>query len=404
MDTYEILSVVIIGLMVVAIGLLVYLVFVKKQDQDNQQIIQALRQLEQNFFTNTQQSLMHLSTSLMDQLMKMTKQSGADISDFRLKVNEHLSGFQEKMTDRFNQEFKSLMDTFQSQMTQINIKVEARLDKGFRDANATFIDIAKRVEVIDHAQENIKKLSEEMVSLQTILSNNQSRGAFGEYQLNQLLSSVYGQNNNLYQTQYTIKSGQKSVRADAVIFMPKPNAMIAIDSKFPYATYAKLFSEDGLSKEEETNLISQFGREVKKHITDIASKYILPPDTVDYAIMFVPSDGILSLLHSKLQNVVHYAREKSITIVSPTTLVPLLSSFKAFVIDYERSMNMERINQELLKLGRDFKIFDQEWQKLNRSIQTVKNDSDKIDVRVDKMTSKFERIKDVGVIKEDGQN
>lgn len=404
MELFEILLVIVLVLLGLVIGMLTYLVFVKKQNQDNHQVLDELKQLEKNLYANTQQSLLNLSTAIMDQLIKQSKQSGADISDFRLKVNQHLSGFQETMTDRFNKEFKSLTDTFHKQMTEINQLVEARLDKGFRDANATFIDIAKRVEVIDHAQKNIKKLSEEMVSLQTLLSNNQTRGAFGEYQLNQLLASVYGQNNHhLYQTQYTIQSSNKSFRVDAVVFMPKPNAMIAIDSKFPYASYAKLFSDEGVTKEEEASLISQFAREVKKHITDISSRYILPPQTVDYAIMFVPSDGILSLLHAKCPNVVQYAREKKVTIVSPTTIVPLLTSFKAFVIDYERSKNMEKINQELIKLGRDFKIFDQDWRKLNRSIQTVKNDSDKIDARVDKMTNKFNEIKDVGLIKEDGQ-
>jgi DNA recombination protein RmuC len=180
--------------------------------------------------------------------------------------------------------------------------------------------------------------------------------------------------------------------------MPKPNEMIAIDSKFPYSSYAKLFDESSISKEDEDQLIAQFGREVKKHITDVANKYIMPPQTTDYALMFVPSDGILSLLHSKLQNVIEYARDKAVTIVSPTTIIPLLSSFKAFVIDYERSKHMEKINEALLKLGRDFKKFGGEWSKLNRAIQTVKNDSDKFDSRVERIHSKFESIEDVGII------
>ncbi|HKL47839.1 MAG TPA: DNA recombination protein RmuC, partial [Candidatus Izemoplasmatales bacterium] len=239
---------------------------------------------------------------------------------------------------------------------------------------------------------------------QNILSNNQSRGAYGEYQLNQLLYSVYGQNKKLYQTQYTIKDRQKSVRVDAVIFMPKPNEMIAIDSKFPYASYSKLFNDNTLEKDAEDKMVSQFGRDVKKHITDVAKKYIMPPKTTDYALMFVPSDGILSLLHSKLQNVIEYARDKSITIVSPTTIIPLLSSFKAFVIDYERSKHMEKINTELLKLGKDFKKFGGEWAKLNRAIQTVKNDSDRFDTRVERIHSKFESIQDVGIIDKKSEN
>lgn len=401
METIEIFMIIMSALWLVTLGLIVYLGFIKKPESADivdDSFINEIRLLEKNLRTELTDSLLKINEVVNKQLMSISDTSSQSITNFRLNVNEQLSTFQEKMTDKFTQEFKSLDKTFQDQLLKINEKVEDRLNKGFHDTNQTFIDIVKRVEVIDQAQKNIKELSEEMVSLQNILSNNQARGAYGEYQLNQLLYSVYGQNNQLYQTQYTIKDKDKSVRVDAVVFMPKPNEMIAIDSKFPYSSYAKLFDESSLSKTEEDQLISQFGREVKKHITDVANKYIMPPQTTDYALMFVPSDGILSLLHSKLQNVIEYARDKAVTIVSPTTIIPLLSSFKAFVIDYERSKHMEKINEALLKLGRDFKKFGGEWAKLNRAIQTVKNDSDKFDSRVERIHSKFESIEDVGII------
>jgi DNA recombination protein RmuC len=401
METIEIFMIIMSALWLVTLGLMVYLAFIKKPESADivdDSFINEIRLLEKNLRTELTDSLLKINEVVNKQLMSISDTSSQSITNFRLNVNEQLSTFQEKMTDKFTQEFKSLDKTFQDQLLKINEKVEDRLNKGFHDTNQTFIDIVKRVEVIDQAQKNIKELSEEMVSLQNILSNNQARGAYGEYQLNQLLYSVYGQNNQLYQTQYTIKDKDKSVRVDAVVFMPKPNEMIAIDSKFPYSSYAKLFDESSLSKAEEDQLISQFGREVKKHITDVANKYIMPPQTTDYALMFVPSDGILSLLHSKLQNVIEYARDKAVTIVSPTTIIPLLSSFKAFVIDYERSKHMEKINEALLKLGRDFKKFGGEWAKLNRAIQTVKNDSDKFDSRVERIHSKFESIEDVGII------
>jgi DNA recombination protein RmuC len=401
MELIEIFMIVLSALYLLTLVLIIYLAFIKKpQSADivDDSFINEIRLLEKNLRTELTDSLLKINDLVNKQLMTISDTSSQSITNFRLNVNEQLSTFQEKMTDKFTHEFKSLNKTFQDQLLKINEKVEERLNKGFHDTNQTFIDIVKRVEVIDQAQKNIKELSEEMVSLQNILSNNQARGAYGEYQLNQLLYSVYGQNKQLYQTQYTIKDKQKSVRVDAVVFMPKPNEMIAIDSKFPYSSYAKLFDESSISKEDEDQLIAQFGREVKKHITDVANKYIMPPQTTDYALMFVPSDGILSLLHSKLQNVIEYARDKAVTIVSPTTIIPLLSSFKAFVIDYERSKHMEKINEALLKLGRDFKKFGGEWSKLNRAIQTVKNDSDKFDSRVERIHSKFESIEDVGII------
>jgi DNA recombination protein RmuC len=392
MNLLEILALISLVLISVIFILLIYLIFIRKQDD---LFSKEIRAVEKNLRDEINDSLLKFNQTVNQQLISTNQSSNKNMSDFRLAVNQHISDFQEKINDKFNDQFKSLSMTFQNQMNQINQKVEERLNKGFKEANETFLNIAKRVEVIDQAQKNIKDLSEEMVSLQNILSNNQTRGAYGEYQLNQLLYSVYGDNNRLYQTQYTIKNDKENVRADAVVFMPKPHEMIAIDSKFPYAAYSKLFGQDKIKEDEKHQLMIQFGREVKKHITDVSSKYILPPKTTDYALMFVPSDGILSLLHSEFPNVIDYAREKNVTIVSPTTIIPLLSSFKAFAIDYERSKNMERINQELIKLGRDFRIFGKEWDKLSRSIQSVKKNSDMLDSRVEKIHSKFHNIQDV---------
>lgn len=411
MDRLEILMLICIGLILVLIVLELYFIVRKYKEKDmlDDSFVKEVRLLENNLKTEMTQSILSFNNEVNKQLLNVSDLSSKNITDFRIRVNQQLNDFQEKISDKFNLEFKTLTESFHHQMQNVNQKVEERLNQGFKDTNETFINIVKRVEVIDEAQKNIKALSEEMVSLQNILSNNQSRGAYGEYQLNQLLYSIYGDNNKMYQTQYAINDDQKSLRVDAVIFMPKPNSIIPIDSKFPFSAYSKLFDNEGLTKEEENSIISQFAREVKKHITDIANKYILPPKTTDYALMFVPSDGILSLLHSKSPQVIDYAREKSVTIVSPTTIIPLLSSFKAFVIDHQRSENMEKINQELLKLGKDFKIFGQEWSKLSRTIQTIKKDSDLLDSRVERISSKFDSIQDVSMIdegskQEDGPN
>ncbi len=113
--------------------------------------------------------------------------------------------------------------------------------------------------------------------------------------------------------------------------------------------------------------------------------------------MFVPSDGILALLHSRLKNVVEYARDKFVTIVSPTTIIPLLSSFKAFVIDSERNKYTKLITEELIKLGKEFRRFNDDWGKLSRAIDSVKKNSDSVNFRVEKITSKFSDIKNVSL-------
>ncbi len=403
-DTLQIITFII---SVLIFGALLYLLFFKsKSPANNLNIEETLKdrllELEKSITEHMFKSMMKFNTDLNEQLLNINKKSGDNITEFRINVNKELANFQEKIATKMTTDFKSLTDSIDQRMNNINQKVEERLTKGFTETNQTFVQIAERVKVIDDAQKKIESLSEEMIGLQNILSNNQARGSFGEYQLNQLLYSVFGDNNKLYATQYTIKQTKsQSVRADAVIFMPEPNGMIAIDSKFPYSSYSKLFDNNKLTQDEESRIISDFGREVKKHITDISQKYIVPGVTTDYALMFVPSDGILALLHSKLINVVEYARERYITIVSPTTIIPLLSSYRAVVIDYERSKYTQEINKQLHNLNKDFRIFEKEWDKLNNSIQRLKVQGDSVNTRVDRITDKFEKIKNVDFLEDD---
>jgi DNA recombination protein RmuC len=174
--------------------------------------------------------------------------------------------------------------------------------------------------------------------------------------------------------------------------MPEPYGVIAIDSKFPFSEYAKLFDNKNLTKEEEEKIISAFGADVKKRITEISSKYIIEGITVDFALMFVASDGVLSLLHSKLPNVIEYSANKKVTIVSPTTLIPLLSSFLAIRIDYERSKYSEQIKDELSMLKKEFVKFDVEWAKLHDNIQKLTKQSIDVNSRVEKISTKFNKI------------
>jgi len=340
-------------------------------------------------------AMLKFNQGVNQQLSDSTSTSSQNITEFRINVNKELHEFQEKITVKLTSDFNGLNETISEKMLQINQKVEDRLSQGFKDTNQTFVDIAERVKVIDEAQKKIEGLSNEMIGLQSILSNNQARGSFGEYQLNQILFSVFGDNPKLYQTQVTIKEPvgkQDSVRADAVIYMPEPNGMIAIDSKFPFSSFSKLMDNKDLTKEETDKLTQSFGSEVKKHITDIGNKYIIPGTTAEYALMFVPSDGILALIHSKLPNVVEYAREKRVTVVSPTTLIPLLSSFMAVKIDFERSKHHKEISNQLLMISKEFKKFEDEWKRLINSIQTLTKHSETVNSRVDKITTKMVQI------------
>ncbi len=401
----EILGLVGIIISTIILVIVVFLYFKKTNTSSNENIEDSLlnrvHEMENSLKNNIFDSMLKFSNNINDQLRSQTSTSNESITEFRINVNKELVSFQEKIKESLNKDFTSLNESVEKKMADINGKVEERLSQGFKDTNDTFTKIAERVQVIDEAQKKIQSLSEEMMGLQNILTNNQARGAFGEYQLNQILYSVFGENKKLYETQYTFKeTNEGPVRADAVIFLPEPKRMIAVDSKFPYSSYKQLFDNDGIAKDEEEKLISEFGKEVKKHITDISKKYIIPGVTTDYAMMFVPSDGILALLHSRVASAVEYARDKNITIVSPSTIIPMLSSFFAVMIDYEYTKHTREIVDQLKKLKNDFRIFSEEWGKLNRTIDTLGKDRDKLNKRVDNISTKFNSINKVGFIEE----
>lgn len=199
-------------------------------------------------------SLFDFNDHVNQKLSENAEKTSSNIAELRLQVNEAVSAFRDSLSQRLQNDFQGLTTYLEGQMTKINQSVDQKLSQEFQKTNQTFIQISERVKVIDEAQKKIEDLSTEMVSLQKILSNNQSRGAFGEYQLNQLLFSMYGENDKLYQTQYTIREQRgksESVRADAIIFMPEPNGHICIDSKFPYSSIKAIFDTTELSKEEE---------------------------------------------------------------------------------------------------------------------------------------------------------
>lgn len=340
-----------------------------------------------------------INSNLTEQLVKSNSISQESWGNLSEKLSKTIFDFQEKTTDKLNQSMTALTTSIDQNIGNINQKVEDRLSKGFQEANDTFVKIAERVKVIDSAQKNIEELSKEMVSLQNILSNNQARGTYGEYQLNQLLRVVYGEYDNIYKMQYSLKNDDENYRVDAIINLPEPHGKIAIDSKFPFSKYSEIFDQN-MDSIEEDKLIKEFASNVKRHINDIARKYILPGVTTDYALMFVPSDGILAFLHSKLKNIIDYSREKNVTICSPTTLVPLLSSFKAFIIDQEKNKYTKEINNQLLRLRKDFRIFSEEWTKLTNSVDSLKKHTDNFNRRVERINDKFEKIDQIGITRE----
>lgn len=307
--------------------------------------------------------------------------------------NEKLERFQKNITESINVRFDALNKQIDDKMHKINTKVEEKLAEGFKGTSETMAQVRERLQAIDDAQKNIEKLSTDVVSLKTVLEGNQTRGQYGEYQLSMVLNNVFGDTAGCYQEQYTMKKVRDGddVRADAVVFMPEPNKMICIDSKFPFQDYARMF--DATNEEEKESMKKDFAAAVKKHITAIKDKYIVDGKTAPEALMFIPNDGVFAFIHHNLLDVVDYAREKRVILTSPSTLPAILVTINMVRIEVERAKNAKEISKHLQKLGKDFEMFAREWNQLSEQLDRATKTREKLDSRVDRINVKFESIK-----------
>ena len=309
------------------------------------------------------------------------------------KSNEKLERFQKNITESLNTRFDALNQQMDQKLTEINKKVDEKLQEGFKGTTETIAQVRERLQAIDDAQKNIENLSKDVVSLKTVLEGNQSRGQYGEYQLSMVLHNVFGDTAGCYKEQYTIRKMRdgNDVRADAVVFMPEPNKMVCIDSKFPFQDYAKMFESE--NDEETEKLKKDFSSAVKTHITAIKNKYIIDGKTAPEAIMFIPNDGVFAFIHHNLDNVIEYARESKVIITSPSTLPAILVTINMVRIEFERSKNVKLISEQLSALGKQFDLFAREWEQFSRQLETATRSREKLDSRVNRISSKFDSIK-----------
>ena len=339
--------------------------------------------------------------SLQDALKKDIELSlSKEMLQVNEKNNEKLERFQANIIEQMTKRFESINQQLGDKMKEINQKVEDKLKEGFQGTSETMAQVRERLKVIDEAQKNMESLSKDVVSLRSIMEGNQSRGQYGEYQLNMVLHNVFGDTVGCYQEQYTIKKGKDGdVRADAVVFMPEPNKMICIDSKFPFQDYERLMKEEDANIKEEHK--KAFAAAVKKHITVIKDKYIIDGKTAPEALIFIPNDGVFAYIHQELLDVVEYAREKRVILTSPSTLPAILVTINMVRIESERAKNVKEISKQLDFLGRQFSQFSKEWETFSRQLETASRSREKLDTRVNRITNKFDAISTTSEINEE---
>ena len=294
-----------------------------------------------------------------------------------------------KATTTLTQSVESLGKIVDSRLEEIGGKVSERLDEGFKKTNETFISVMERLATIDEAQKKIDGLTVNMVSLQELLGDKRSRGAYGEVQLEGLVRNVMPVSS--FSMQHSFENG---TRVDCALFLPEPTGTVAVDSKFPLENYHRMF-DSSLSDAEQNIAEKQFKADIKKHVDDISSKYIIPNVTSDGAVMFIPAEAVFAEIHAYHPEIIDYAMIKRVWLVSPTTLMAVLNTARAVLKDVEMRKQVHIIKDELGKLSKDFERFDVRMKKLADNIRQAHDNAQEVHISSQKITNRFKQIERV---------
>jgi DNA recombination protein RmuC len=304
----------------------------------------------------------------------------------QLALADSLGQSRQAMTEKLAETAQALNAKIDQRLEQISGKVSERLEEGFRKTNETFLNVMQRLATIDEAQKKIETLTGSVVSLQELLGDKRSRGAFGEVQLEALVRNILPP--SAFELQCTLSNGS---RADCVLRLPEPTGAVAVDSKFPLENYHRMFAA-GLGEAERTVAQRQFRADIRRHVDDIGRKYIIPHETSDGAVMFVPAEAVFAEIHAYHSELVDYAQSRRVWIVSPTTLMAVLNTARAVIKDVETRKQIHIIKEALTRLGGDFRRFDERMKRLADHIRQAHEDAEDVQVSSRKLSQQFARI------------
>jgi len=370
------------------------------QQVNQQQLSQAHDKQQLHLSNNIEQQMADLRIKLMRQINELQTQLANNQSQSLDQVINHLNNTGQanreelaktlaQSSEQMSKRIDGLTQATDNRLQEISGQVEKRLAEGFEKTTKTFSDILQRLALIDDAQKKITELSTNVVSLQEVLNDKRSRGAFGEVQLNSLIRNVLPEQS--FKLQHTLSNGKI---ADCVLFLPKPTGNVVVDSKFPLENYRKMVDFE-THEVERKSAMRQFKMDIKKHINDISDKYLIDNETADGAIMFIPAEAIFAEIHGHQSDLVEYANKKRVWLTSPTTLMAILTTARSVLKDEATRQQIHIIQAHLSDLAQDFNRFKGRFANLARHIDQAATDVKQIHTSADKISSRFEKIEQV---------
>jgi DNA recombination protein RmuC len=302
------------------------------------------------------------------------------------QMAESQNAVQSAIVERLQAQERVVIKAVDDRLQGFSKLVGDRLTDSTTKHQTALADLRERLAVIDKAQQNLTELSTQVVGLQDILANKQARGAFGEIQLRDLVEAALPP--SAYAFQATLGNGR---RADCLLQLPNPPGAIAIDSKFPLESYEALRNA-GSDEAQVTVARRAFVADLRRHVQDIAQRYIIPGETAESALLFLPSEAVYAELHANCRGVVEESYKARVWIVSPTTLMATLNTVRAVLKDVRMREQASIIQAEVGKMMEDVLRLDKRVGKLETHFDQAARDIQDIRTSANKVLSRGEKI------------
>jgi len=313
---------------------------------------------------------------------------GSNFADDLEKLKEgqlKLAGIIENLVKNQNSGNANILANMEGRLSEVQKQIFESLSGSATKTAESLGALQERLVAIDKAQANLEKLSGNVLGLQDILSNKQTRGVFGEIQLKDIVSKALPP--NTYDFQVLLTNGK---RVDCMIYLPNPTGPIAVDSKFPLDSYDNLrISKNEIEKK---RAIQDFKKSIRFHINSIAEKYIIEGETADGAIMFLPSEAIYAELHANFSDVVREGFSKRVWIVSPTTCMATLNTIRGILKDATLKENSSKIRENLNHLFKDVSRLGDRIENLDKHFYLASKDLEEVKVSAKKVTSRADKF------------
>ena len=298
---------------------------------------------------------------------------------------QQLAGGLTHVSDAQAAQQNNMLKLMEARLAAVQEQMTLNLTTNAKTTANSLGELQQRLVTIDKAQDNIQKLSGDVLSLQDILANKQTRGAFGEIQLQEIVSKALP--SDAYAWQATLSNGK---RADCLIHLPNPPGPIVIDSKFPLEAYEAL--RNATTELDTRDAVKFMRTSVKAHIKAISEKYILEGETADGAIMFLPSEAVYAELHSNFPELIREGFEARVWIVSPTTCMATLNTMRAILKDARMREQAGAIRTALRQLHRDVELVVDRVDKLNTHFTQARKDIEGISTAAERAGKRAHKL------------